>query len=64
MTIVSVDAVLLDHAADLRQKNLARKWGLADCVSFTVMRDYGITDALAADKHFNEAGFDALLLRR
>ena len=63
VTLVAVDAVLLDRAADFKRAHPARGWGLADCVSFVVMRDYGVTDALAADKHFNEAGFDALLLR-
>ncbi len=63
LTVVSVDVALLDRAMAFRQKHPTRTWGLADCVSFVVMRDHGVTDALSADKHFNEAGFDALLLR-
>jgi predicted nucleic acid-binding protein len=62
VTVVSVDAVLLDRAADFKRKHPARSWGLADCVSFVVMGGYKVTDALAGDKHFAEAGFDALLL--
>ena len=36
-------------------------WGLTDCTSFEVMRQRGLRDALTTDKHFEEAGFRALL---
>jgi hypothetical protein len=29
-----------------------QEWGLVDCVSFIVMQNRGITDALTADAHF------------
>ena len=61
--VVAVDTALLDRAITLRQKNLARKWGLTDCLSFVVMKERGITEALSSDSDYNEAGFDALLLR-
>ena len=35
--------------------------GLTDCISFVVMEERGITDALAYDQHFVQAGFRALL---
>ncbi len=38
-----------------------KAWGLTDCYSFTLMDDMGITDALAYDHHFQQAGFRALL---
>jgi predicted nucleic acid-binding protein len=38
-----------------------KDWGLTDCISFVVMQDRGITEALAADRHFEQAGFRALL---
>ena len=31
------------------------------CISLVVMADEGIKDALTADKHFEQAGFNALL---
>lgn len=37
-----------------------KKWGLVDCVSFTVMRQAGVTQALAFDDHFVQAGFQLL----
>jgi len=38
-----------------------KDWSLTDCISFLVMRDYGITEALTADHHFAQAGFSLLL---
>ncbi|MDB9311853.1 type II toxin-antitoxin system VapC family toxin [Spirulina sp. CS-785/01] len=43
-----------------KQRN-DKEWGLVDCVSFIVMQNRGITDALTADTHFQQAGFQALL---
>ena len=36
-------------------------WSLTDCASFTVMEERGITEALAYDRDFEQAGFIALL---
>jgi predicted nucleic acid-binding protein len=40
----------------------AMQWGLTDCISFVVMRDQNLTDALTADRHFTQAGFVPLML--
>ena len=34
---------------------------MTDCLSFVVMQHKGITQALTADHHFEQAGFTALL---
>jgi len=47
-------SLCIDHIPD-------KTWGLVDCVSFVVMRDAGILDSLTTDKHFEQAGFRALL---
>jgi hypothetical protein len=39
-----------------------KSWSLTDCISFEVMRERGLTEALAADSHFRQAGFHAMLL--
>ena len=39
-----------------------KAWGLVDCISFTVMRESRITTALTFDRHFEQAGFQVLML--
>ncbi len=39
-----------------------KEWGLTDCVSFVVMRERGLTEALTTDDHFRQTGYRALLL--
>jgi predicted nucleic acid-binding protein len=39
-----------------------KSWSLTDCISFQTMQERGIQEALAADAHFRQAGFIALLL--
>lgn len=34
---------------------------LTDCISFVVMQREGLTDALTGDRHYEQAGFVALL---
>jgi len=41
-----------------------KEWGLTDCVSFLVMQDRGLTEALTTDEHFQQAGLRALLRER
>lgn len=38
-----------------------KEWSLTDCLSFLLMEERGITDALTADHHFEQAGFRALM---
>ncbi len=38
-----------------------QRWSLTDCVSFLVMEERNITEALAYDRDFEQAGFIALL---
>jgi predicted nucleic acid-binding protein len=38
-----------------------KEWSLTDCASFEIMRERGLTEALAHDQHFVQAGFVALL---
>lgn len=39
-----------------------KAWSLTDCLSFQVMQNAGLVDALTADDHFRQAGFRAVLL--
>ena len=38
-------------------------WSFTDCVSFCVMKELRLTEALTSDQHFEQAGFVALLGR-
>ncbi len=62
MRVVSVDTPLLDEALSLYQAWPDKAWELTDCISFVVMRQQGLTDAVTADNHFTQAGYRALLL--
>lgn len=59
--IVPSDTALFQRGVELFERRLDKKWSLTDCLSFVVMEDLGITDALTGDKHFEQAGFIALL---
>lgn len=38
-----------------------KEWGLTDCISFIIMKEFGIKKALTTDEHFLQNGFKALL---
>jgi predicted nucleic acid-binding protein len=61
--IISLTDSLYRLAFDLFKQREDKEWGLVDCISFVVMQNRGITDALTADAHFQQAGFRALLKR-
>ena len=48
-------------AAERYAERPDQTWSLTDCASFIVMEKRGITDALAHDRDFEQAGFTALL---
>ncbi len=52
----------LDAAAwALLKARADKEWSLVDAVSFLVMEQRGITEALTTDHHFEQAGFTRLL---
>ena len=59
--VVSADAALFDHGVDLYARRPDKEWSLTDCISFVVMTERGIVEALTGDHHFEQAGFRALL---
>ena len=60
--VVPHDALLLNKALSLFEQRPDKERSLCDCTSFVVMQDLGITHALSTDRHFDQAGFTALLL--
>jgi len=62
IAVVPLSEDLYASAATLYRKYADKEWGLTDCVSFIVMREKGLQEALTADDDFRQAGFRALLL--
>lgn len=60
--IVWVDEILHRQAVKLMQERQDKNYSLCDALSFVVMRERGISDALTTDKHFEQEGFRRLLL--
>jgi predicted nucleic acid-binding protein len=62
MTIVPSSEELFQRGIDFYRRRPDKDWPLTDCISFVVMKDQGISEALTGDQHFQQAGFKALLL--
>src|SRR5688500_2262354 len=60
--VVEITADLRSKGIDLFRSRQDKSWGLTDCISFVLMNQRGVTEALTADVHFQQAGFKALLL--
>jgi len=60
--VVSVHTELLIQSLALYQSRSDKTWGLTDCISFTVMQQQNLIDAVTSDRHFIQAGFRALML--
>jgi len=52
---------LFDAGRLLFGQRMDKDWSLTDCISFVVMNQRRLTQALTADRHFEQAGFNALL---
>lgn len=59
--VVHLSPPLFDRAFAMYKTHEDKAWGLVDCISFVVMQEAGITQALTFDRHFEQAGFQALM---
>lgn len=62
-----VEIVHASHNHFLAGKNVFadrsdKSWSLTDCISFVIMQEHNIVEALTTDHHFQLAGFRSLLL--
>jgi uncharacterized protein len=61
VSVVDGTPGLFWEAFTLYENRSDKGWSLGDCASFIVMEQYSLTEALAHDIHFVQAGFRALL---
>ncbi len=59
--VIPATRALLEEGIDLYQQHQDKDWQLTDCISFAVMKARNISHALTGDRHFEQAGFIALL---
>jgi predicted nucleic acid-binding protein len=59
--VVPQTSIQFGEAFDMYRRVPDKEWSLTDCASFALMRQRGVSEALAHDHHFEQAGFIALL---
>lgn len=61
VTLVPPTKGLFDLGFELFADRPDKSWSLTDCISFAVMRQWELTDAVTNDRHFAQAGFRTIL---
>ena len=61
LTVVPGSRDLFEQGYELYKTRPDKAWSLTDCISFVVMEQMGLSEALTADRHFGQAGFTVLL---
>src|SRR6266851_3871275 len=59
---IAASSELFDEGIVLYRGRSDKDWSLTDCISFVVMSRENLTEALTGDRHFQQAGFHALLM--
>jgi predicted nucleic acid-binding protein len=59
--LIRASTDVIQRGVKLYSSHADKEWPLTDCISFIVMRDHSLSEALTADRHFEQAGFKALL---
>jgi uncharacterized protein len=59
--VVSQTSDLFHQSLDLYEQRADKAWSHTDCASFCIMQQRKIVEALTHDRHFEQAGFVALL---
>ena len=61
IVVVPQSDELFDEALGLFESRPDKGWSMTDCASFAICKRQGITEALAYDKHFEQAGIRPLM---
>jgi predicted nucleic acid-binding protein len=59
--VVWIEPALHNEAVWLLQSQLDKSYSLCDAVSFALMQQRKLVEALTTDRHFDQAGFQRLL---
>ena len=59
--VVHIHPDLFSQAIELYRSRPDKEWGLTDCLSFLVMAERRLREALTTDSHFEQAGFKVLI---
>ena len=59
--IVHLNPGIFQKAFQRYKMYLDKTWSLVDCISFEVMKEKKLTDALTGDKHFEQTGLNRLM---
>ena len=62
--LVPFEPELIDSAVQLYRARPDKSWSLTDCLSFVVMERRQLKEALTTDRHFEQAGMRAMMLRQ
>ena len=57
ITVLDANANCFRLGVELYHERPDKGWSLTDCISFVVMKEHNLTDALTGDRHFAQAGF-------
>ena len=60
--VIWMDPDRFDRTRALFVSHLGQEWSFTDCVSFVVMKELRLREALTKDAHFRAAGFLPLLV--
>lgn len=60
--IIPASKALFRAGFQLFASRADKEWSLVDCISFIVMKQRRVTDALTTDHHFKQAGYNPMLI--
>lgn len=61
LLVINPDEMLVASAREFIRRQAEHGYSFVDCLSFCLMRERTVRDALTTDGHFRKAGFSALL---
>ncbi len=60
--VIPLEPEIVSAAVHLYRSRSDKNWSLTDCLSFLVMENRGLSEALSTDRHFEQAGFKPVLI--